>query len=90
MTEGSPANALEAGEAVDLPPVLVVQGTADRMHPRPHLDRFAAAYRERGGSIEIELYDGEAAGFILRNTVNPAHAAAGLERVIAFVHKTLA
>ena len=89
MAEGAPARILEAGEAAATPPVLVVQGTADKMHPRPHLDRFADAYRRRGGSIEIEFYDGEAAGFILRNTVNPANAAAGLERVIGFVHRTL-
>ena len=89
MAEGAPVNALEAGEKVALPPVLVVQGTSDKMHPRDQLDRFTAAYRKRGGPIEVELYDGEAAGFILRNTVNPANATAGLERVIAFVHKHL-
>jgi acetyl esterase/lipase len=90
MAEGAPATALEAGEDVDLPPTLVVQGTADKMHPRPHLDRFAAAYRARGGAIEVALYEGEAAGFIVRNTKDPANAAAGLERIVAFVHRTLA
>ena len=89
MAEGAPTNALEGGEKVDLPPVLVVQGTADKMHPRDQLDRFTAAYKKRGGHIEVELYEGEVAGFIMRNTVNPANAAAGLERVIAFVHKHL-
>lgn len=89
MAEGAPTNALEAGEKVDLPPVLVVQGTADKMHPREQLDRFTAAYKKRGGHIEIELYEGEVAGFIIRNTVNPANARAALDRVIAFVHKQL-
>lgn len=89
MAEGAPSNALEAGEKVDLPPVLVVQGSADKMHPRDQLDRFTAAYKKRGGSIEVELYDGEVAGFIMRNTKNPAHAAAGMERVIEFVHRHL-
>ncbi len=89
MAEGAPANALEAGDKVDLPPVLVVQGTADKMHPRDQLDRFTAAYKKRGGHIEVELYDGEVAGFIMRNTVNPANAKAGLDRIIAFVHKQL-
>ncbi len=89
MKEGAPTNALEAGEKVDLPPVLVVQGTADKMHPRDQLDRFTAAYKQRGGHVEVELYEGEVAGFIMRNTVNPANAKAGLERVIAFVHAHL-
>ena len=89
MAEGAPVNALEAGEKVELPPVLVVQGTADKMHPRDQLDRFTLAYKKRGGHIEVDMYEGEVAGFILRNTVNPANATAGLERVIAFVHKQL-
>src|SRR5207249_4419071 len=45
MAEGAPAGALERGEKVQLPPVLYLQGTDDHAHPRPHLDRFVAAYR---------------------------------------------
>lgn len=89
MAEGAPANALEAGEKVDLPPSLVVQGSADKMHPRDQLDRFTAAYKKRGGHIEVEMYAGEISGFITRSAANPANMANGTERVIAFVHKHL-
>ena len=89
MAEGAPANALESGEKVDLPPTLVVQGTADKMHPRDHLDRFTAAYRKRGGDIEVEMYQGEISGFITRSAANPANMKNGTERVVDFVHKQL-
>lgn len=89
MAEGAPANTLEAGEKVDLPPTLVVQGTADKMHPRDHLDRFTAAYKKRGGAITVEWYEGEVSGFITRASNNPKNMAAGTERVIAFVHEKL-
>jgi acetyl esterase len=72
MDEGSPATALEKGERVQLPPVLYLQGTEDLAHPRPHLDRFVAAYRKAGGVIDLELFDGEGQGFIMRKAGSPA------------------
>jgi acetyl esterase len=66
MEEGCPARALEQGEKVQLPPVLYLQGTEDVAHPRPHLDRFVAAYRKAGGLVDLELFDGEGQGFIMR------------------------
>lgn len=89
MAEGAPANALEKGETVELPPTLVVQGAADKMHPRDHLERFTAAYKKRGGPIEVEWYEGEISGFITRTAANPKNMTAGTERVVAFVHKHL-
>lgn len=89
MAEGAPANALEKGEKVDLPPTLVVQGTLDKMHPKDHLERFVGAYKKRGGNIEVEWYEGEVSGFITRTANNPKNMTAGTDRVIAFVHKHL-
>ena len=89
MAEGAPANVLESGEKVDLPPVLVVQGTADKMHPRDQLERLATAYKKRGGHVEVEWYEGEASGFLTRAPVNAANAVNGTERVLAFIHKHL-
>src|SRR4030095_10981868 len=66
MDEGAPARALEQGEKVQLPPVLHLQRTEDAAHPRPHLDRFVAAYRKAGGVVDLELFEGEGQGFILR------------------------
>jgi acetyl esterase len=88
MAEGCPALALERGEPVQLPPVLYLQGTEDGAHPRPHLDRFVAAYRKAGGVVDLELFEGEGQGFIMRKAGSPASNRA-LEMIIEFVHKQI-
>lgn len=89
MAEGNPVQALERGETVELPPALYLQGTRDVAHPRPDLDRFVAQYRKAGGRVELELFDGEAEGFINRNAGSPA-AKKALDAIVAFVHAALA
>jgi acetyl esterase len=89
MAEGNPTLALERGETAVLPPVLYLQGTADQMHPRPHLDRFVAQYRQRGGVLDLAWYDGEVEGFINRKPGTP-NADAALQRIVGFVHQQLA
>ncbi|MGE0698857.1 MAG: alpha/beta hydrolase [Hyphomicrobiaceae bacterium] len=89
MEEGSPPEILAKGEKVELPPVLYVQGDADRMHPRPHLDRFVELYRKRGCALELALYPGEVEGFVTRQAKSEANKQAATERIIAFVHRTL-
>ena len=86
MDEGAPATALEKGEKVQLPPVLYLQGTDDVAHPRPHLDRFVAAYRKAGGTVDLELFEGEAQGFIMRKAGTPASNRA-LDLINEFTHK---
>jgi acetyl esterase/lipase len=54
MEEGNPLLALERGEVLDLPPALVIQGTADRNVPLAAVDRFADTYRAAGGAVDIE------------------------------------
>jgi len=88
MDEGSPATALEKGERVQLPPVLYLQGTEDLAHPRPHLDRFVAAYRKAGGVVDLELFEGEGQGFIMRKAGTPASDRA-LELINEFTHKQI-
>ncbi len=88
MDEGAPATALERGEKVEMPPVLYLQGTDDIAHPRPHLDRFVAAYRKAGGVVDLELFDGEGQGFIMRKAGSPASNRA-LEIINEFVHKQI-
>ncbi len=88
MDEGAPATALERGEKVEMPPVLYLQGTEDIAHPRPHLDRFVAAYRKAGGVVDLELFEGEGQGFIMRKAGSPASNRA-LELINEFVHKQI-
>src|SRR5881628_258289 len=88
MAEGSPVQALERGERVALPPVLYIQGTRDQAHPRADLDRFVARYRAAGGEVELELFEGEAEGFAVRNPTSPA-ATRAAEKIVEFVHKRI-
>ena len=86
MAEGNPVLALERKETVELPPVLYLQGSRDAAHPRPDLDRFVTQYRDAGGQVDLELFEGEAEGFINRN---PAAAARAIEKIIEFAGKNL-
>ena len=88
MAEGNPVVALERGERVELPPALYLQGTRDVAHPRADLDRFVTQYRKAGGCVDLELFDGEAEGFINKNPDSPA-AKTALAAIVAFVHATL-
>ena len=88
MDEGAPATALEKGEKVELPPALYLQGTEDEAHPRPHLDRFVAAYRKAGGVVDLELFEGEGQGFIMRKAGSP-NSDRALERINEFIDKQL-
>ncbi len=88
MAEGSPVRALERGERTALPPVLYLQGTIDAAHPRPHLDRFVASYRKAGGRVDLELYEGEGEGFVVRKPDSPA-AKDAMGKTVAFLHREM-
>jgi acetyl esterase len=88
MAEGNPALALERGERVETPPALYIQGANDMVHPRADLERFVASYRKAGGHVELELFEGEAEGFIVRNPASPS-AARATAKIIEFVHNSM-
>ena len=56
MQEGNPQLILERGEEVVLPPILVIQGTADNNIPLSIPKRFARSYRAAGGELDLELF----------------------------------
>jgi acetyl esterase/lipase len=87
MEEGNPVAILGRGENIEMPPVLYVQGADDVVHPKADLERFVASYRERGGEVELALYEREAEGFI-RNPTSKA-APLAMRRIIEFVHTRL-
>ncbi|MBV9828571.1 MAG: alpha/beta hydrolase [Alphaproteobacteria bacterium] len=73
MEEGNPQLILERGEAVTpLPPAIVVQGTSDDNVTPDMADRFAAAYRARGGSLDLHKFDGQPHTFIMRDPASDA------------------
>jgi len=88
MSEGSPARALDRGEKMELPPVLYIQGSADIAHPEPDREHFVESYRKAGGHLELELFEGEAEGFVGRNANSP-NAARAVEKIIEFVHRQI-
>lgn len=88
MAEGNPVLALERGEPVELPPVLYLQGTRDVAHPRPDLERFVTHYRKAGGHVDVQMFDGEAEGFINKDPDSPA-ARTALTAIVDFVRAQL-
>ena len=68
MAEGNPLLILDRGEAMTpLPPAILVQGLADDNVTPDMADRFAAAYRARGGSLELHKFEGQPHTFIPRD-----------------------
>ena len=58
MQEGNPHLILQRGEQVQLPPMMIVQGTADQNLPVPVTEQFAVEYRRAGGEMHLELFPG--------------------------------
>jgi acetyl esterase len=83
MQEGNPQLILDRGEAVELPPALIVQGTADDNVPPAMQERFVRSYRARGGTIDIEIFGGMGHAFIKR--AGGPQAERALERIKSFI-----
>jgi acetyl esterase/lipase len=86
MEDGSPQHALERGEAQSLPPVLILQGTADDNLTPDMADRFAAAYAKAGGRAELHKFEGQPHMFVTKDPATPASQEA-LALMRAFVRK---
>ena len=56
--EGNPQQILERGEAVSLPPLLIMQGESDDNVLPSIQERFATAYRSAGGECQLEIFPG--------------------------------
>src|ERR1700756_4022318 len=72
MAEANPQTILESGEAKNLPPALIIQGTADNNVTPDMPDRFVAAYTKAGGKISLRKFEGEPHTFIVLNPTSPA------------------
>lgn len=88
MEEGSAATALENGEALELPPILYLQGESDIVHPRAHMDRFVSAYQRVGGDITPILYADQVEGFIVKKPDAPASLKA-VDDIVAFIQRAV-
>jgi acetyl esterase/lipase len=72
MAEANPQTILEKGEAKNLPPALIIQGTADNNVTPDMPDRFVAAYTRAGGTITLRKFEGEPHTFIVLNPTSAA------------------
>jgi acetyl esterase len=84
MEEGNPQLILERGEAAVLPPVLLLQGTADEALTPDMADRFAAAYGKEGGQLTLVKFDDQPHTFITKQP-DAAASRAAIERITQFV-----
>jgi acetyl esterase len=85
MAEGSPQKILERGEKVEMPPGLIITGTADRNVDWRMVDKFGETYRAAGGSIEIFKYDDQEHGFIKEGLKTMPEKDA-MFRIITFIY----
>ena len=86
MVEGNPQLVLDRGEAEDLPPVLILQGTADDNLTPDMADRFASAYRKAGGAADLQKFAGEPHMFVTKDPTS-ANARRALALMQEFVRK---
>ena len=56
MKVGNPQLILERGEFQELPPVLLIQGTADTNLSMAMSEKFVETYREKGGEARLEQF----------------------------------
>lgn len=88
MAEGNPQLILERGEHQDLPPVLMLQGTADENVTTEMAERFVNAYRAAGGQIDLVLYPGIPHSY-LPNQPDAPETRDSLERIRRFLSEHL-
>lgn len=84
MADANPQLILERGEAGALPPALELQGTNDDNVTPDMADRFAAAYRKAGGTIQLVKFPGAPHAFTAREP-GSEHAKKALDLITAFV-----
>ena len=84
MAEGNPQLILDRGEPAQLPPTLLIQGTADTILPTDMADNFATAYRKAGGILDLRKFEGQPHTFITKDPGSQASLQA-IEHIKAFV-----
>lgn len=72
MGEGNPQRIVDSGEAGALPPAILLQGLADDNVTPDMADNFAAAWRAKGGAIELHTFDGQPHTFVPRDPTSDA------------------
>ena len=88
MESANPARMVARGEVIQMPSVIVLQGTADVAHPAPLRDQFIKDYRAAGGQVELQLFKGVGEAFITTDP-NSVQATSAIAKIIEYVHRQL-
>jgi acetyl esterase/lipase len=87
MDEGNPRLVVERGEAQQLPPVLILQGTNDRNVTPEIQEGFRATYAAAGGTCELAIFPDLVHGFG-NHGGDDTHLA--VQRIVPFLNRYLA
>lgn len=87
MEEANPLLMLKRGEKTPLPPLLLIQGTADESLPKGMVEDVHAEYQKAGGESELALFEGQPHG--IAGWSGPA-VEAMLERMKQFIARQVA
>lgn len=86
MDDGNPQRIVASGGARNLPPALIIQGTADDNLDPAIADRFAEIYRKAGGDAVLHTFAGEPHMFITKAPMAP-NSLVALGRIADFVRR---
>jgi acetyl esterase len=87
MQESNLIRILEQGEKVELPPALLIQGTADVGVPKGMVEKVASLYGAAGGDLELALFQDMPHGLA---GWSETEAARMIERIKRFIAQRLA
>ncbi|HLH21376.1 MAG TPA: alpha/beta hydrolase [Chloroflexota bacterium] len=87
QAEASPLLILQRGEPVELPPALLIQGTADEGVPQGMVEQVASLYQAAGGQAELAWFEGMPHGIA---GWPDADVARMIERIKAFIARQVA
>ena len=84
--QANPQRILERGESVTLPPMFILQGALDDNVLPAVQERFAATYKEAGGDIDLEVFEGADHRWIIHPSPQTDRA---IEMIKAFIARQL-
>lgn len=83
MHEANPQEMLDRRDWEELPPVLIIHGTADQNYPNEIPERFAPAYQAAGGYVQFEQFPGMPHVFVQQPGPETERAHSVMKRFIA-------
>lgn len=86
MQETNLIHILQQGEKVELPPALLIQGTADKGVPQGMVENVASLYAAAGGDVDLALFQGMPHGIA---GWSESEVARMLERMRTFIAQRL-